>query len=94
MVRLRVSEQPDGTFAVATPEAIATYVDRSGYVVLPVQRGLEDAAWAGTVGPSVGRLPRPHGCRRRQLPRPELTPAAAGPATPGGAAVVPRRPTR
>ena len=40
MVRLRVTEQPDGTFAVATPEAIATYVDRPGYVVLPVQLGL------------------------------------------------------
>ena len=50
MVRLRVTEQPDGTFAVATPEAIATYVDRSGYVVLPVQLGLADAASAGTAG--------------------------------------------
>ena len=53
MVRLRVTEQPDGTFAVATPEAIATYVDRSGYVVLPVQLGLADAASAGTVGPGA-----------------------------------------
>jgi capsule synthesis protein PGA_cap len=50
MVRLRVTEQPDGTFAVATPEAIATYVDRTGYVVLPVQLGLADPASAGAVG--------------------------------------------
>ena len=50
MVRLRVAEQPDGTFAVAAPEAIATYVDRSGYVVVPVQLGLAEAASAGTAG--------------------------------------------
>jgi hypothetical protein len=50
MVRLRAAEQPDGSFAVAKPEAIATYVDRSSYVVLPVQLGLTDAAFAGTVG--------------------------------------------
>ena len=50
MVRLRVAEQPDGTFAVAAPEAIATYVDRSGYVVVPVQLGLAEAASAGAAG--------------------------------------------
>jgi poly-gamma-glutamate synthesis protein (capsule biosynthesis protein) len=53
IVRLRVTEQPDGSFAVAPPEAIATYVDRSSYVVLPVQLGLTDAASAGTVGPGA-----------------------------------------
>jgi poly-gamma-glutamate capsule biosynthesis protein CapA/YwtB (metallophosphatase superfamily) len=52
-VRLRVTEQPDGSFAVATPEAIATYVDRPSYVVLPVQLGLTDAAAAGSVGPGA-----------------------------------------
>ena len=60
MVRLRVTEQPDGSFAVATPEAIATYVDRSGYVVLPVQLGWRTRRRAGTVDPlalvdSLGR---------------------------------------
>ena len=50
MVRLRATEQPDGSFAIATPEAIATYVDRSRYVVLPVQLGLTDVGIAGTVG--------------------------------------------
>ena len=50
MVRLRVAEQPDGSFAVATPEVIATYVEHSSYVVLPVELGLADAASAGAVG--------------------------------------------
>ena len=40
MVRIRAIERPDGTFEVATPEAIATFVDRRGYVVMPVQFGL------------------------------------------------------
>jgi poly-gamma-glutamate capsule biosynthesis protein CapA/YwtB (metallophosphatase superfamily) len=56
MVRLRVTEQPDGSFAVARPEAIAVYVDRPSYVVLPVQRGLTDAGAAGPVG--TGALAR------------------------------------
>jgi len=56
MVRLRVTEEPDGSFAVARPEAIATYVDRPSYVVLPVQRGLTDARAAGSVG--TGALAR------------------------------------
>jgi poly-gamma-glutamate synthesis protein (capsule biosynthesis protein) len=40
MVRIRATERPDGTFEVAPPEAIATFVDRRGYVVMPVQFGL------------------------------------------------------
>ncbi len=40
MVRLRVTERPDGSFEVAAPEAIATFVDRRGYVVMPVEFGL------------------------------------------------------
>lgn len=40
MVRIRATERPDGSFEVATPEAIATFVDRRGYVVMPVQFGL------------------------------------------------------
>ena len=50
MVRVEVAEQPDGTFAVGPPQVIPTYVDRSGYVVLPVQAGLVDPTLGGTVG--------------------------------------------
>jgi len=50
VVRLTVTEQPDGTFAVATPQAIPTYVDRNDYVVLPVQSALADPVLAAGVG--------------------------------------------
>ena len=50
LVRLTVTEQPDGTFAVATPQAIPTYVDRNDYVVLPVQTALADPVLAAGVG--------------------------------------------
>ena len=81
MVRLRVTEQPDGTFAVATPEAIPTYVDRNDYVVLPVQlgldrrgvgRGVETRAWPT---PSAAPVPSSAATSSRAAP------AAAGPAT-------------
>ena len=50
MVRLRVTERPDGSFEVAQPEAIATFVDRRGYVVMPVQFGLGHAGVVRMVG--------------------------------------------
>ena len=50
LVRLTATEQPDGTFAVSTPQAIPTYVDRNGYVVLPVQGSLADPVLAAGVG--------------------------------------------
>jgi poly-gamma-glutamate synthesis protein (capsule biosynthesis protein) len=54
MVRLRVTEQPDGTFAVATPEAIA-YVDHTGCRP-PGAARVGDGASAGTVRAGVDRL--------------------------------------
>ena len=45
VVRLTVTEQPDGTFAVAAPQAIPTYVDRNDYVVLPVQPPSPTQCW-------------------------------------------------
>jgi poly-gamma-glutamate synthesis protein (capsule biosynthesis protein) len=53
MVRLTATEQPDGTFAVAPPEAIPTYVDRSDYVVLPVRNALADPTLGAGVGASA-----------------------------------------
>ena len=50
LVRLTATEQPDGTFAVAAPQAIPTYVDRNDYVVLPVANALADPVLAAGVG--------------------------------------------
>ena len=50
LVRLTATEQPDGTFAVAAPQAIPTYVDRDDYVVLPVQSALADPVLSAGVG--------------------------------------------
>ena len=55
LVRLTATEQPDGSFAVAPPQAIPTYVDRNDYVVLPVQSALADPVLAAGVGvPALG----------------------------------------
>ena len=49
MVRTEFVEQPDGTFAVAPPVAIPTYLGRHPYRVVPVQAALADPAVAGHV---------------------------------------------
>ncbi len=49
MIRTEVAEQPDGTFTVAPPEALPTYLGRSPYRVVPVRPGLADPAVAGHV---------------------------------------------
>ncbi len=49
MIRTEIVEQPDGTFTVARPEAIPTYLGRRPYRVVPVTVGLADAAIAGHV---------------------------------------------
>lgn len=53
MVRIEVTEQADGSFVASQPQAIATYIDRDSYVILPVQAGITDPARAGTVGPGA-----------------------------------------
>ena len=50
MVRLTVTKQPDGTFTVARPEVIPTYVDRSDYTILPVNAALAGEVSSGAVG--------------------------------------------
>lgn len=45
MVRIQVAIQADGTFSVAQPQVIPTYVDRSDYTIVPV-----NAALAGEIG--------------------------------------------
>ena len=50
MIRTEVVERPDGTFAVARPEAIPTYLARSPYRVVPVSAGLADQTVAGHAG--------------------------------------------
>ena len=49
MIRTEFTEQPDGTFSVARPEAIPTFLGRSPYRVVPVSAGLADPAVAGHV---------------------------------------------
>ncbi len=49
MVRTEIVEQPDGTFAVARPVAIPTYLGRHPYRVVPVQAALADPAVAGHI---------------------------------------------
>ncbi len=49
MVRIEVVEQPDGSFVVAPPEAIPTYLGRSPYRIVPVAAALADPAVAGHV---------------------------------------------
>lgn len=49
MVRAEIVEQPDGSFLVAPPEAIPTYLGRSPYRIVPVTAGLADPAVAGPV---------------------------------------------
>jgi hypothetical protein len=48
-IRTEIVEQPDGTFAVARPEAIPTYLGRNPYRVVPVNAALSDPAVAGHV---------------------------------------------
>jgi len=50
MIRTEFVEQSDGTFAVARPEAIPTYLGRRPYRVVPVTAALADPAIAGHVG--------------------------------------------
>jgi hypothetical protein len=50
MVRLRVTQRADGSFAVAPPEAIAIYVDRPSYAIVPVEFGLHHAEVVRLVG--------------------------------------------
>ena len=73
MVRIRAIERPDGTFEVATPEAIATFVDRRRYVVMPVQFGLGHPRVVRMVGADKLNVPRSDIGHRRRLPRAELT---------------------
>lgn len=49
MIRAEIVEQPDGTFSVARPEAIPTYLGRSPYRVVPVRAALDDPAVAGHI---------------------------------------------
>lgn len=49
MVRTEIAEQPDGTFAVAQPVAIPTYLGRRPYRIVPVQTALADPTVAGHI---------------------------------------------
>jgi hypothetical protein len=49
MVRIELTEQPDGTFAAGRPEAIPTYLGRHPYRVVPAAVALTDPALADGV---------------------------------------------
>ena len=50
MVRVELTEQPDGTFAAGRPEAIPTYLGRHPYRVVPAVAAPTDPALAAGVG--------------------------------------------